>query len=284
MPLVASGAATRLGVSAEQIALVSASHGGEPVHVALAASLLERIGHRVEDLECGVHPPLDAESARELDRQGLRPTPLHNNCSGKHAGMLALADELGVPFAGYRRPNHPVQRAILENVARFTGLEPHQVVLGLDGCGVPCFGISVYRMALAFARLMEPPSDAPEQVRDAAGLVREAMMTHPYLVAGRHQLDTDLMRALPGAVVSKVGAGGVQCIGLPGGIGLAVKLEDGTGAGNPAGVAALAALRQQGVLDDAVWMALEPHAQPSVRTIAGELAGSTRATFELERP
>jgi L-asparaginase II len=284
IPLVASGAATRLGLTPEDIALMSASHNGEPVHVALAASLLARTGHEVEDLECGAHAPLDPASARELERRGEQPTPLHNNCSGKHAGMLALADELGAPFAGYRAPEHPVQRAMLESVARFSGLEPAAIPLGLDGCGVPCFGLSIYRMALAYARLMRPPADAPEAVRGASARVREAMMAHPYLVAGRERIDTDLMQALPGAILSKVGAGGVQCIGLPEGIGIAVKLDDGGTSASvgstPPGVAALAALRGRGVLDDDAWAALEPYARPAVRSIAGELAGHARAAFQ----
>ena len=163
----------------------------------------------------------------ELVRQGVDPSPLHNNCSGKHAGMLALADELGAPFAGYRRPGHPVQRVILENVARFTGLEQREIELGLDGCGVPCFGISISHMALAFARLMRPPDDTPDDHRDAAARVRGAMMGNPYLVAGRDRVDTDLMQALPGRILSKGGAGGVHCIGLPDGVGIAIKIEDG---------------------------------------------------------
>ena len=172
MPLIASGAASRLVLSAQEIALMASSHGGEPRHVALAAALLERTGHQVADLECGAHAPLDAASARELDRLGIDPTPLHNNCSGKHAGMLALADALGAPFPGYRRREHPVQEAVLANVARFTALEPGELELALDGCGVPCFGLSISRMALAFARLMAPAADIPEAYRDAAGLVR----------------------------------------------------------------------------------------------------------------
>ena len=104
MPLIASGAAERLGLASEDIALSAASHGGEPVHVDRVASLLERTGHRIEDLECGAHAPLDAEAARDLERHGEAPTALHNNCSGKHAGLLALADQLGAPIAGYRLP------------------------------------------------------------------------------------------------------------------------------------------------------------------------------------
>ncbi len=100
-------------------------------------------------------------SARALERAGVEPSSLHNNCSGKHAGMLALADDLGVPFAGYRLPAHPVQIEIAENVVRFTGADPDEITLALDGCGVPSFGISVYRMALAYARLMAASSRYP---------------------------------------------------------------------------------------------------------------------------
>ena len=287
LPLIASGAAERLGLASEDVALMAASHGGEPVHVKRAASLLERTGHRIEDLECGAHAPLDAASARDLERRGEPPTALHNNCSGKHAGLLALADELGAPFAGYRLPGHPVQGAILESVGRFTGLERREIAIGLDGCGVPCFGISVYRMALAFARLMAPGDEIPLAYREAAGVVREAMMQHPYLVAGRGRIDTDLMSQLPGAIVSKGGAGGVQCIGLPGGIGLALKIEGGAAsapAGGPSGIAALAALRQIDVLDAQSWAALAEHARPEIRSVAGEHAGDARAAFELRRP
>jgi L-asparaginase II len=287
LPLIASGAAERLGLASEDVALTAASHGGEPVHVDRIASLLGRTGHRIEDLECGAHAPLDAEAAHDLERRGESPTALHNNCSGKHAGLLALADALGAPFAGYRLPGHPVQGAILESVQRFTGLERRQIAIGLDGCGVPCFGISIYRMALAFARLMAPREEIPEAYRDAAGVVREAMMQHPYLVAGRKRIDTDLMAQLPGAILSKGGAGGVQCIGLPGGIGLALKIEDGAAsasAGAPAGVAALEALRQLDLLDAASWAALQEHARPAIRSVAGEHAGDARAAFELGRP
>jgi L-asparaginase II len=287
VPLIASGAAERLGLSSEDIALIAASHGGEPVHVDRVASLLERTGHRVEDLECGAHAPLDPEAARDLERHGEAPTALHNNCSGKHAGLLALADELGAPSPGYRLPGHPVQDAILESVGCFTSLERREIAIGLDGCGVPCFGISIYRMALAFARLLAPGDEISGAFQDAAGVVRRAMTQHPYLVAGRKRIDTDLMSQLPGAILSKVGAGGVHCIGLPGGIGVAVKIEDGAGstpAGGAAGVAALEALRQLEVLDAASLVALEEHARPAVRSVAGELAGHAQAAFELRRP
>jgi L-asparaginase II len=287
MPLIATGAAERLGLSAADIALVSASHGGEPVHVARAASILERTGHDVADLECGAHAPLDAAAARELERRGVEPSALHNNCSGKHAGMLALADELRAPPAGYRQAEHPVQQLMLENVSRFTGLRGDEIGLALDGCGVPSFAISVFRMARAYARLMAPGDEIAEPYRGAAAVVREAMMAHPYLVAGHDRIDTDLMAALPGLLVSKEGAGGVHCVGLPGGIGIALKIEDGASSstpGGPAGVAMLEALRQLDVLDEDALARLGRHAQPTILSVAGERAGSARPAFELSSP
>jgi L-asparaginase II len=284
MPFVASGAAEQFGFSSDDLALVAASHGGEPIHVDRAAAMLARVGFEVDDLACGAHLPLDPEAAHLLERSDTPPTALHNNCSGKHIGMLGLAEFLGAPHGGYRFPEHPVQGAILENVARFSGLPAEEVTLGLDGCGVPCFGTSVYRMALAFARLMAPEDYVDEPYATAAGLVREAMLDHPYLVAGRLRTDTELMQAAPGRLLSKGGAGGVQCVGLRSGIGIAVKVEDGasvTGPGQPAGVAALEVLRQLGELDDGALEVLARHARPQVETVAGEVAGEVRPTFTL---
>jgi L-asparaginase II len=287
MPFVASGAAERFGFSTEDIALVAASHGGEPIHVDRAASMLERVGFEVEDLACGAHLPLDPEAQHVLERSDVPPTALHNTCSGKHIGMLGLAEYLGAPHGGYRFPEHPVQVAVLENVARFSGVSVEDVTLGLDGCGVPCFGTSVYHLALAFARLMTPEEYVDEPYAGAAGMVREAMLDHPYLVAGRLRTDTELMQAVPGRLLSKVGAGGVQCAGLRSGIGIAVKLEDGasvTAAGQPAGVVMLEVLHQLGELDEGTLAELGRHARPQVETVAGEVAGEVRPVFTLATP
>jgi L-asparaginase II len=284
MAVVASGAAERFGFASEDIALAASSHSGERVHVERVSALLERIGCSIDDLACGAHPPFDAESASELARSGEQPTALHSNCSGKHAGMLALAEQLGITRQGYRFPAHPVQQLMLDNVARFSGIARDEIVIGVDGCGVPCFGTSVYDMAYAFARLMVPGGDIPEPYARAAAVVREAMMAHPYLVAGRDRLDTDLMHATRGALVAKVGAGGVQCVGLRGGLGLAIKTEAGAAGATrspPAGVAAIEALRQLGELDPATLAALAAYARPGITTVAGEPAGEVRPVFAL---
>lgn len=284
MPVVSSGAAERWALGSEDLALISGSHSGEPIHTEAVAALLERIDCRSDDLACGVHPPLDAESAAALVRAGSRPSVLHNNCAGNHAGMLALAKQLGTDTAGYESPDHPAQREILENVSRFTTLPTDQIAVGVDGCGVPAYGISVYHMALAFARLVAP-EDVAEPYASAAGAVRDAMLGHPYLVAGRERFDTELMRTGAGRLLAKGGAGGVQCVGIAGGLGLALKLEDGTTGPSPArpgSVAVIDALRQAGALDDAQVAALGEHARPVIRTLAARAVGVSRPVFAFD--
>jgi len=280
MALVTSGAAEAFGFAPEDLAVCSASHNGEEVHVSRVAHVLALAGNSPEDLRCGAHPPLDPASAAALQRAGVAPSALHSNCSGKHAGMLALAKHLGAPTQGYRRPDHPVQRLILETVCRFTGLRSDEVAIGVDGCGVPCFGISVTRMAIAFARVMRPDG-LPLADQQAAAAVRGAMMSHPYLVGGAGRFDTDVMRVAGGRILVKGGASGVLCAGLESGVGVALKLESGPrhlGSGAPI---ILEALRALGAIGDAERSGLAAHAYPPVLNVAGDTVGETRIAFTL---
>ncbi len=284
MPAVYGGAASHWGLAAEDLALMSGSHNGEPIHVERVGALLQRLGRSVADLSCGVHPPLDSESATALTRAGEQPNILHNNCSANHTGMLALATQLQADVVGYEMSDHPAQQEIVRNVARFTDLEPADIPLGVDGCGAPCYGISVYRMALAYARLMRPEG-LGEPAAGAARAVRNAMLAHPYLVAGRGRFDTDVMAAAGCRVLAKGGAGGVECLGLAEGVGVAVKVDDGTSgpsAGRPGSVAAIEVLRQLGVIDQAQVEALGEHARPRLRTLSGRDVGLARPVFTLE--
>ena len=285
MPLVYGGGPARWGLGREHVAIVTASHSGEPFHTRLVAELLDRIGATPSDLACGTHPPLRPEAAAALEREGKHPTVLHHNCSGKHAGMVALADVLDVERRGYERPAHPVQAEILTNIARFAGLAVTDVAVGVDGCGVPCFGTSVYHAALAFARLADPRG-IEEPHAEAARVVRAAMAAHPELVAGTERLDTDLMTVARGRLVAKGGAAGVLGVGLADGTGVAVKIEDGaTGPtpGRPTGVAMIEILRRLGALDADDAAALGEHARPSLATSRGLEVGFARPAFELDQ-
>lgn len=285
MPLVMSGAAARVDLASADIAIACASHNGEPDHVTQVTSLLDHFRLDAEQLACGSHPPLLPAAAQELDRQGHAPNALHNNCSGLHAGMLGMATQLGVSTSGYNLAGHPVQAGIVENIARFTGLRAVDVILGEDDCVSPCHGLSVYHMAQAYARLMRPEDRFDEETVAAARTIREAMAGHPWLVAGTGRLDTDLMEAGGGAVVAKGGASGVECVAITGGIGFAMKVEDGASGpaspGHPTAVATIEALRQLGILDPDASEALQRHARPTLRDRNGHQTGWARAAFDL---
>ena len=280
MTLVTSGASEAFGFEPEDLAICSASHTGEAMHTERVGHVLRLAGNAPEDLACGTHLPFDRAAAEALRRSGTEPNVLHNNCSGKHAGMLALAKHLGAPTEGYRRSDHPVQRLMAATVRRFTGLEPHELVIGVDGCGAPTFGLSVERMALAFARLMHA-DDLPESDQRAAEAVRRAMATRPHLVGGTGHADSDLMRVAGGRIVMKGGASGVLCAGVEGGIGIAVKLESGPARSGIAAPIVIEVLRWLGALSESEVSLLAAHMPPAVRNVGGETVGETRIAFAL---
>ncbi len=289
IPLVASGAADRFGFSEKEIALACASHSGEPIHTEVAASILRKIGLGPEDLKCGIHEPFSPEVALELRDKGKKPHVLQNNCSGKHAGMLALALHLGAPTESYDQPGNPVQLAIGHTISQFSGVPIEDIAVGIDGCGVPVFGVTVRAMALMYARLVAPPAEFDESIRAACKRIVAAMTRHPELIGGTtDRLDTEMMRATEGRLVSKVGAEGVYTAGVrpcrewPNGLGLALKIEDGDDhRARPTVV--IESLNQLGVLNDESLEAVSRYAFFAVRSRSGEVVGEVRASFKLNR-
>lgn len=228
IPLVESGAADHFHFNAEDLALACGSHTGTEQHAKLAASMLERVGLPECALGCGAHPPLGAGAAKALWRSGGEPTQFHNNCSGKHVGMLATALHCGEPTAEYWLPEHPVQKRVHDILCELTGLELGPDVLGIDGCSVPNWAMPVETMARVFARLVTP--GAVQGKRGAVvRRILEACWARPDLVAGKGRADTVVMAALPGRVFLKTGAEGVYAGGFPElGLGFALKIDDGT--------------------------------------------------------
>ena len=238
MPILFSGAAAALGLTDEELAVICASHNAEEPHLAAVRSILEKAGVSEGDLQSGAHPPLHAPAAADLARKGEEPRHLHGNCSGKHAGMLALCVHEGWETASYRDPDHPVQRRMLETAARVCGLERDEILLAGDGCGVPAFAMPLRNLATGFARLATA-ENLSDDLAEAARRIRRAMREHPYLVAGTGRLDTAVMRGTD--LIAKSGAEGVFAAGSPDGWGLALKISDGTRrAVRPAALAALA--------------------------------------------
>ncbi|MDX6558622.1 MAG: hypothetical protein QOF72_1671, partial [Blastocatellia bacterium] len=288
MPLIVSGAADRFGFTEQEIAIACGSHSGEPVHVETVRSMLKKIGLDESALKCGVHEPFSVEVARELTRNQESPNVLQNNCSGKHAGMLALALHLGAPTESYDDSSNPVQQTIAKTVAEFSDSPLDQIALGVDGCGVPVFGVSVRAMALMYARLVAPSESFSTAIRNACKCIVKAMVDFPEMVGGtKDRLDTELIKAGHGRLISKIGAEGVYTIGVlpcaewPNGLGLALKIEDGDDhRARPPAV--IEALRQLNVLAGNELMALASYAPTVIKNRRGERVGEARAAFTLE--
>jgi L-asparaginase II len=287
LPLLLTGAAERYGFTDREVALACGSHNGEPIHTELAASMLRKIGLGPEALRCGAHEPYGTEAARELHERGEQPSALHNNCSGKHSGMLAVALHLGAPIENYDSPENPVQKMIAEVVARFSDVAVTDMAVGIDGCGAPIFGLTVKAMALAYAKLVAPPASFDKATRDACDRIVRVMSAYPELIGGTSErLDTEIMRAAPGRIISKVGAEGVYTAGIrpceawPNGFGLAIKIEDGDDKrARPTVV--IESLRQLGVLRDESLEAVAKYAFFPVRNRRGEVVGEISASFSL---
>ena len=214
MPLIDDGVAERFKLTSEDLALVCASHSSEPGQVAKVRELLQKIGCSERDLLCGPHRPLSEPVAKDYETRGVRLTAVYSNCSGKHSGMLALAKHHGWPTEFYTRLEHPVQQRCLAEVSRWTEVPAAQMGVGVDGCGVACFALPLANMARAYARLEGPTLDA--------------MVRHPELIAGEGRPCTEMMRAHPGRVITKVGAEGVySALLVAEKLGVALKVEDG---------------------------------------------------------
>ena len=273
--VVASGAVARFGFSSRELAVIAASHNAEPFHVAAVRSILSKIGLDESALRCGVHAPLYEPAARALAASGHVPGAIHNNCSGKHAGILAECVHLGLDTAGYLAAGHPVQQRILAFCARVLE-EPLQTLpIAVDGCGIPVFATQLRSAALAFARLATLEGIADADAR-ALERVRGAMLSHPDYVAGTGRFDTALMNAARGSVVCKAGAEGVHGSALlPLGVGFVAKVADGARRAAPPAV--LATLRKLGALDDPALEQLAAFARPEVYNVAGRTVGHIEA-------
>ncbi len=275
--LVLSGAIERFGLADANVAVACGSHRGEPGHVRAVLDTLSRAGVSPDALGCGTHPLNHAEGFR-LAADGQTPTPLHNNCSGKHAGMLAAATALGAPIDTYLDPAHPVQRQILDTVATCAGVPAASIHVGIDGCSAPNFALPMRTIARCFANIARA-NDLPADLCGALACVRSAMQAQPWFVSGTGQFDTLVMDAMPGAVIAKGGAEALHCVALPSlGLGVAVKFESG----RPDGIASivLAILRAAGVFGSSLPSSLQPFYRPVVLNHREIVVGRTQVLID----
>lgn len=287
IPVIKSGAAERFGFLEKEIALACGSHSGESFHTETARKMLEKAGFDESDLRCGTHEPFSEAITKELIRASIEPTELHNNCSGKHAAMLAFAKHAGADSKSYELLENPVQQAILETVSEFTDVPKDEIKIGIDGCAAPNFAVPLISMARAFARLVFPPKSFDEETREACRRVVSAMMSHPEMIGGSDRLDTLIMQALRGKIISKIGAEGVYSAGvLPSpkwkkGLGIAVKIEDGDDKRARA-VVIIELLRQLEILDESVDENLREYSPIILKNRRGDAVGKVLPQFNLD--
>lgn len=301
IPLLEYGGIDEYELSGEEVALTCGSHGGEPLHVATAAALLRKGEFDETDLLCGAQVPYDEKAAAELRAAGEEPSPLHNNCSGKHAGMLLATQVMDVPAARYIDAVHPLQETMRATLADFADLEPEEIPIAVDGCGVPAFFLSLQRTAFAYARLMAT-SEAPglqgalERYAGSATSIVQSMTAFPNYVAGAWSMTTPLMQAFGGELLAKEGAEGLYAMAMAPSlvaaltgrlrvaddvaVGIALKIHDGS-MGRGRNPVILKTLEILGVDVDSA-PELQPFRRPPITNVVGTVVGEVRAEFDLE--
>jgi L-asparaginase II len=285
VPLVESGAADAYGFGDKELALACASHDATPEHQRVVQRMLTRIGLDEDALQCGVSLPADQPEAARITLGLKAQSPVQCECSGEHAGMLAVCCQQGYPIDDYISVDHPLQRRIRAIVARVLRLKEDELILATDGCRIPTFGAPLRSFAVAYACLGAPdrvPDDAGDELAAPLDRLRKAMTTHPVMVGGECVLDSDIMRLSNGRIVAKLGAEGLLCMAVPE-RGLGVAIKDGDGNQRGLGPAAIAVLEQLDLADRGTLETLRERHGGKVETFAGEKAGEVRPAFRLQR-
>ena len=281
LPLVERGHALARGYTDEQLAVMTASHSGSRYHLGLVRGILDGLGLGIEHLACGYHHPADPESLADVWAYPQRRSGLYNNCSGKHAGMLALALAEGWPTEGYEKLEHPLQQLMRITVAECCGVTPESMSVGIDGCGVSVFALPLAAMAQGYACLAQATERGGTEPRaQAMQRIGRAMAAYPIAVEGLESFSTALMRATKGRLLAKGGAEGLQLVGSTDrSLGLALKCEDG--AMRAVAPATLAVLEMLGVLRDDEKALLAAHRLPVVTNAAGLEVGMLEAELRV---
>lgn len=277
LPLAMSGAMDKYDVTLKELAIACGSHSGQPFHCETVRLFLKKLSLTEDDLDCGSAQPYNEQEEKALIKQGKDPLPIHNCCSGKHAAMLALCKYYDFPTKGYIEAQHPVQQLIHETLADLLMVQKETIPVGIDGCGVPAFVMTLRQLAFLYARL------ADEQSTDRYGsglrLIRRAMLTHPEMVSGEGEFCTELMKHGKGRVLGKIGGEGVYAVALPeSGLGIAIKVADGNERALYPAVVGL--LKKLNVLDEAMVNGLREWAYSPIINHRGTVTGYASAIFQ----
>ena len=278
---IESGAAEHYGLNQNEIAMIAASHSGQPHHLAIIRAMLEKAGLDESFLGCGPSYPLYLPEADRMKKQDIPPAPIYHNCSGKHTGMLLTAKFLGEDLSDYMLPDHPVQRRITALIGELCDYDPEKIILGCDGCGVPVHALPLFKFAQGFARMASPESIGGKR-GEIAAQVTAAMTARPDIIAGTGRICTQLMGTFGDRLFAKAGADGYYAVGLIGkGIGITLKMSDGYAPVVP--YAIFETLIQLGVITRDEAQAVELYSDHNIYNTRREIVGHTEAAFNLEK-
>lgn len=273
LPIIATGAADRYRLTSAELAVMCGSLNGQDFQVETIRSILDKIDADEGYLKCGIHQPSHRNTAQKLKEAGSAPTPLHNNCAGKHAAMLTLCAHHGWPFHDYSSMKHPVQCLIRDSIAALSGVPTQKICTGIDGCGVPVFFLPLAGLARAYARLTS--ASDPNICR-----LMSAALAHPEMIAGDERVCTDIMRVLKKKVFAKTGAEGGYALSLmEKGWGVAIKIEDGSS--RALSPAVIETLSQLGMVTGDELMRLQPYHRTSIYNHRKEIVGEVKACFHV---
>jgi len=281
IPFVESGAVEHYDLGVEHIAVACASHNGEAIHHDLVEDWLQRIGLSADDLECGASMPMHEATQFERLGRGDGPTRVHHNCSGKHLGLLSTCLHCGDTTKDYRLYSHAAQQRWFEVLDSMCSSRVMQQPWGYDGCGIPCVALPLQRIAMAMARFADASGQSAERT-NAIRRIQAAVTEHPYLVAGKERLCTELMHRLAPKVLVKVGAEGCYTACLPEqGLGIALKMDDGRT--QAAQIALGAILKSLGCLSDEIAAELEEYIAPTLTNSRGDVIGRAEASSQWQQ-
>ena len=278
LPFVRNGGLEKYNLSDEELAVLVSSHSGEDNHVALVRGILAKLGLDESVLDCGVLRPLHGKTYKKMLIAGEPITAVHNQCSGKHSQIIALAMMLGVPYEGYTKPEHEAQKLIFKHVAMASKVPEDKLEIGIDGCGVPVFYLPLYNMALAYARLSTPQRGDWGEYEVAATKIRDAMSKYPQVVSGTGRIDLAVPEITKGRIIAKIGSDAVYCLAVKDeDVGIAFKIEDGSFAAVTPMV--IAVLKHLNLLTKDESAELDEKFPPILKNHRGEIIGTIETTF-----
>lgn len=278
LPFVMRGGLEKFQISQEELALMVSSHSGEALHVDLVKKIFSKIHLDVNALDCGPARPMSSKAAKALLQNHEKPQPVHNACSGKHSGMLALCQMLGIAVDGYTRPDHEVQKLMHASVANSAKFAAEKLEIGIDGCGVPVFYLPLYNMSLAYARLACPEKGDWGEYETAARQIRDAMIAYPVVLSGTGRIDAVVSEITKGRILAKIGAEAVYCLAsIKDGIGVTFKIEDGSHrAVQPA---VIGVLKRLGLITKQEYAQLNDKFPPVLKNHRGDVIGTIETVF-----